>query len=126
MGLRNLEAIKLDELETRNGVAWTMEVKDTEYDFEFEVTNRGRGGPNEYHPISVHVEVKKGDTIQTSVGPKFDIDFRSYIEELNEEANEIFEKNGKKVIEPLDYILSCLEPKRGINQAISIAINFGE
>ena len=125
MGLRNLVAIKLDELDTRNGVAWTMEVKDTEHDFEFEVTNRGRGGPNEYHPISVHVEVKKGNTIETSVGPKFGIDFRSYIKELNEEANEIFEKNGKKVIEPLDFIMCCLEPKCGINQAISTAINYG-
>ncbi len=126
MGLKDLKASDLETIDTRRGIAWTMNVKDTKHDFEFEVTNRGRGGQNEYHPISIHVEVKKGDTVETTVGPSFDIDFRTYIKELDKEAKEIFESHGKKVIEPLDFIMSCLEPDMGINEAISIAINFGE
>jgi hypothetical protein len=125
MGLEDLVAKNLDLLETRNGIAWTMEVKDTKHDFEFEVSNRGRGGQNEYHPISIHIDVKNGDAIRQSVGPSFDIDFGTYIKELNNEANEIFEKHGKKVIEPLDYILSCLEPDKGIYNAIAVAISYG-
>lgn len=124
MGLKDLESSNLEMIETRRGIAWTMNVKDTEYDFDFEVTNRGTGGPNEYNPISIHIEVKRGDTIETSVGPKFDINFRQYLGDLKKEAEEILEKNGASKIEALDTIMAHWEPGRKISYAISSAVSF--
>ena len=92
--------------------------------FDFEVTNRGTGGPNEYNPISIHIEVKRGDTIETSVGPKFDINFRQYLGDLKKEAEEILEKNGASKIEALDTIMAHWEPGRKISYAISSAVSF--
>tara|TARA_Y100000114_G_C11741748_1_gene319346 strand:- start:529 stop:942 length:414 start_codon:yes stop_codon:yes gene_type:complete len=122
MGLKDLKASNLQEIETSRGIAWTMNVRDTEHDFEFEVTNRGTGGPNEYNPISIHMEVRKGNTVETSVGPTFDINFREYLGGLKKEAEQIFEINGICKIEALDTIMAHWEPGRKISHAVGDSV----